>query len=135
MVQLYGIINTFENIMNGKDVFGIAINEIVNVDIYTLLSEHPSVVSYMNRAYEVVAEKTEHVDNPLYMLSFTDITDYVLLQDKYNMTRPSMLIILIDNYDDLLLNAKESEKAHVSVSIERLLEEFMSNTTGIIRKL
>lgn len=125
----------FENIMNGKDVFGIAINEIVNVDIYTLLSEHPSVVSYMNRAYEVVAEKTEHVDNPLYMLSFTDITDYVLLQDKYNMTRPSILIILIDNYDDLLLNAKESEKAHVSVSIERLLEEFMSNTTGIIRKL
>lgn len=125
----------FENITHGKDMFGVKINEVIDVDVDTLLSENAPIVSYKNRAYEVIAETTQRDKNSLYMLSFMDITDFVLLQDKYNMSRPSILIILIDNYDDLLLNAKESEKAHVSVSIERLLEEFMSNTTGIIRKL
>ena len=125
----------FENITHGKDMFGVKINEVIDIDVDTLLSENAPIVSYKNRAYEVIAETTQRDKNSLYMLSFMDITDFVLLQDKYNMSRPSILIILIDNYDDLLLNAKESEKAHVSVSIERLLEEFMSNTTGIIRKL
>lgn len=125
----------FENITHGKDMFGVKINEVIDVDVDTLLSENAPIVSYKNRAYEVIAETTQRDKNSLYMLSFMDITDFVLLQEKYNMSRPSILIILIDNYDDLLLNAKESEKAHVSVSIERLLEEFMSNTTGIIRKL
>ncbi|HHX57957.1 MAG TPA: RNA/single-stranded DNA exonuclease [Clostridiales bacterium] len=125
----------FEKITSGKDVFGMTISEVISVDINLLLSDTPSVVSYKNRAYEVIAKKTQRDDNPLYMLSFTDITENVLLRDKYEMSRPSVLLIMIDNYDDLLLNAKESEKAHVSVSIERLLEDFMSSTTGVLRKL
>ena len=35
---------------------------------------------------------------------------------------------MVDNYDDLLTNAKESEKAHVLVETEKLLEAFMENT-------
>lgn len=124
-----------DEIFAGSDVYGFKLDEVVDIDLNMLLSTRAAYVTYLNKAYKVYAAETDNHGSKLYMLSFNDITDYVFLQNKYNMSRPSVLLITIDNYEDLLMNAKETEKAHVSVAIEQLLEEFMAPTTGILRKL
>ncbi|MFR4477211.1 MAG: hypothetical protein ACLT3Y_08370 [Ruminococcus callidus] len=45
------------------------------------------------------------------------------------------MLLVIDSYDDLLQYARESEKAQVSAEVERVLENFMQGTEGIIRKV
>ena len=49
-------------------------------------------------------------------------------------SHPNVVIITIDNYDEIMQNAKESEKAQTSVETEKLIENFMSKTNGFIKK-
>lgn len=41
---------------------------------------------------------------------------------------------MVDGYEELISGCLESEKAHVSVQIDKLLEDFAGQTTGVLRK-
>lgn len=88
-----------------------------------------------DRSFKVGAVATQRYDQKLIFMSFTDITEFAELFSKYKRTRPSVLLLVIDNYEDVLQNFKESEKAQVAAAIETMLEDFMSQTTGVLRKL
>ena len=45
------------------------------------------------------------------------------------------MLIVIDNYEELLQNAKDSEKVQVISEIERAIENFIGDTAGLLRKL
>ncbi len=45
------------------------------------------------------------------------------------------MVITLDNYDEIMQNAKESEKAKTSVETEQLIESFMADTNGFIKKI
>ncbi|MGN0575106.1 MAG: DHH family phosphoesterase, partial [Ruminococcus sp.] len=50
-------------------------------------------------------------------------------------THPTVLIINIDNYDEIMQNAKQSDKARTSVETEQLLENFMADSNGVLKKI
>ena len=68
-------------------------------------------------------------------VQFTEITDILRLQNENTNSRPCVMLLVIDSYDDLLQYARESEKAQVSAEVERVLERFMQGTDGVIRKV
>ena len=68
-------------------------------------------------------------------MQFLEITDILRLQHEQTNSRPCVLLLVIDSYDDLLQYARESEKAQVSAEVERVLEDFMQGTDGVIRKV
>ncbi|MDE8718236.1 DHH family phosphoesterase, partial [[Eubacterium] siraeum] len=41
---------------------------------------------------------------------------------------------MVDGYEELISGCLECEKAHVSVQIDKLLEDFAGQTTGVLRK-
>jgi c-di-AMP phosphodiesterase-like protein len=69
------------------------------------------------------------------MLYFIDITNLKKRSEEYSLSRPSVMIIMIDNYDELMQNAKESEKSRLLGEIDSVLEDLMSKTSGVIKKL
>ena len=92
-------------------------------------------LEYNGKLYKVSSIPVEKNDTKLIYISFTDISEFAELFSKYKRTRPSVILLVIDNYEDVLQNFKESEKAQVAAATETLLEEFMSRTTGVLRKL
>ncbi|MBR5121517.1 MAG: DHH family phosphoesterase, partial [Oscillospiraceae bacterium] len=66
---------------------------------------------------------------------FNDITDHVMLEAEHKASKKSVLLLMVDNYDEVLQNAKESGKAHVQVEVEKLFERFIEHTNGVIHKL
>lgn len=64
------------------------------------------------------------MNGELSMVYFNDVTDYVELEYEFRMSHKAVIIITIDNFDELMSNIRESEKAHVVVEIEKLIEEF-----------
>ena len=68
------------------------------------------------------------------MLYFHDETNYFNLKKHSDEQQQNVVIITIDNYDDIMQNAKESEKAQTSVETEKLIENFMNGTNGFIKK-
>ena len=69
------------------------------------------------------------------MLYFVDDTVLKLTAEEYKLSRPAVGLIVLDNMDELMQYAKESERAQLAVQIETLLERWMGMTTGFIRKI
>lgn len=65
---------------------------------------------------------------------FIDITKYRAIAREYARSRPSVMIIAIDNLNEIMNNAKDSQKAALTGEIERLLEDWASLSTGFLRK-
>lgn len=124
-----------DQIIPEYDIFGTEIYKAVDIDIKALMLEGAATVFFGDRSFKVGAVATQRYDQKLIFMSFTDITEFAELFSKYKRTRPSVLLLVIDNYEDVLQNFKESEKAQVAATIETMLEDFMSQTTGVLRKL
>ena len=55
--------------------------------------------------------------------------------DEYNESRPACLIIVIDSYDELFDDMKDSEQAKELEAINSLLERYIGRSTGFLRKV
>lgn len=118
-----------------NESFGTELYKIVDIDMKSLMINGEVTVNYSERSFKVSTVITQRGEQKLIFLTFTDITEFAELFSKYKRTRPSVLLLVIDNYEDVVQNFKESEKAQVAAEIETMLEKFMSQTTGVLRKL
>ncbi len=80
------------------------------------------------------AEIPENVDK-ISMLFFKDITEHKALQEEYRMSKPMVMLVMVDNYEELFNDSKESEKAYVTIQIDRLMEEYFSEMNAVLQKL
>jgi len=80
------------------------------------------------------AEVLESI-NQITMLFFEDITDFKGLQEEHRMSKTMAMIVMVDNYEELLSGSKESEKAYVTIQIDRLLEEYFTEKKAVLQKL
>lgn len=127
--QIFG-----EKIAFGHDVYGRDICEYTAVNIKAIKNDGFSVCSVNNCYYRISAEKFEQNGISLLILYFHDETNYFNIKKLADETHPTVLIITIDSYDEIMQNAKESDKAKTSVETEQLIEKFMNGTDGIIKK-
>lgn len=78
---------------------------------------------------------TEIISETITMLIFRDITDYKMLQHTYDITQPIVMIVMVDNYEELLTGAKESERAYVNIQVDRLIEEYFAEKKAVLQKI
>lgn len=123
-----------DKICGGCDVYGMSFEECVKLSI-KVLTENGSAVCHVNDSiYKVVFEEFSENDITFLITYFQDETKYFHLKKSSEESHPNVVIITIDTYDEIMQNAKESEKAIASVEIEQLIERFMSSTNGFIKK-
>lgn len=122
-------------IMPEENAVGTDAEKTLRLDMNKLISEGITKTEYNGKIYKINCVPVSSNQANMIYLSFTDISEFAELLLKYKRTRPTVVLMVIDNYEDVLQNFKESEKAHVSAAIQTLLEEFMSPTTGVLRKL
>ncbi len=124
-----------KSLLDGQDAYGVSLGSITQVDPRDFCTPDGVQLSYKGRDFKAFGFNSGDPDNPLYMLYFTEDTEIKQLADEYHMSRPSVMIIVIDNYEELMQNAKESEKSRLLGDIDFVLESFMADTSGFIRKL
>lgn len=124
-----------DKICGSCDVYGMDFEECVKLSIKDL-TENGSAVCHVNDSiYKVVFEEFSENDITFLITYFQDETKYFNLKKKSEESHPNVVIMTIDTYDEIMQNAKESEKAIASVEIEQLMERFMSSTNGFIKKI
>ncbi len=126
----------FEERLVGNDkAYGLHIRDLIGTSVKNLIGDSNKIICFSEKYYRVLATRPRDDNINLAMVSFEDVTDYVLLQNETRLSAKTVMIIMIDNYDDMLSNVKESNKAHILVQLEQLFENFMANTNGIINKV
>ncbi len=123
-----------EKISLGQDVYGLDFDKFVNIDMDAVSSGESAICSINGSVYHVMSEKFDKNRISFLMLYFHDETEFAALKKHTDDIHPNVVVITIDSYDDIMQNAKESEKAQTSVETERLIEKFMSDTNGFIKK-
>ncbi len=123
-----------EKIGLGQDVYGLDFEGFVNMDMDSLFKNGKAHCSINGCIYNVTAERFDKKDMAFLLLYFHDDSEFFALKKKSEDLHPNVVIITIDNYDDVMQNAKESEKAQTSLETEKVIEDFMSDTNGFIKK-
>lgn len=124
-----------EYIYESGDPFGVNIQSIIpDLDLEKAAVRNGTIIECKEKYYRVCASVNKKDDIELRMLYFEDVTDYVILEQEFKNTRPAVMLVTLDNYEDLLQSIKESDKARILIQIEKLMESFIEENAGILRK-
>ncbi len=90
------------------------------------------------KTYKIIAEYTkcrekENKSQQEYMATiyFLDETEYVELLQKYNDSKISVGIIVMDNYEELMQRATEEEKLKITSEVEKKIYAWINEYNGL----
>lgn len=125
----------FADYFKEEAVYGDSIDRISRLPLDKLMTEEGVDIKYNDSHYRVFGNlSTDEEEQNIYLIYFSNITDYVNLQIEKKLSHPVVMLIKIDSFEELFSSSLESETAHITVQIDRLLEDFIAETTGILRK-
>ncbi len=84
--------------------------------------------------FSVYSNEMTADDEQLYLLYFYDETEFRNIEREFLETRPSIMLTVIDNADEMYQNFKESECAAIFSHAEKMIEEWVASFGGICRK-
>lgn len=91
-------------------------------------------IEYNGKKYTVYGVKAKTANDAKYIFYLAENTELKKYYNEYFETRPSIVILVIDNYEELLQNATDSEKSQIMGEIEYLVEKFVTQTNGFVKK-
>lgn len=131
-----------ETVSPEEDAYGTSIDNIADIDLEKTRSSIDEIVRYNSgnyRIYAVTTEKhdagTSTVKSDLTILYFEDMSEYVSLEKEYLRSKMWVMFVLIDSFEDIMSDVKDSDKAHITMKIDKLMENFAEENGGIIRKI
>ncbi len=68
-------------------------------------------------------------------LFWIDVTEFSQLRENYEKSRPVVMLIVLDSYEELFKDAGEAEKSLLAAEIDRRISQWVSPANGIMRKL
>lgn len=115
--------------------YGMELSDITDIPPADFFTDDGITVRYKDKVYKVFARiPDENEAKELTLLFFKNITDITALETEKKLSQPVVILFMVDGYEELISGCLESEKAHVSVQIDKLLEDFEGQTTGVLRK-
>ena len=124
-----------EEVLNGTDAVTRPIDRLFpELDLAVCSRPHGQDLTVGNKRFTAYAgaAKGSRGANIVYLV---DDTVYKQTLEEYTASRPACLIIVIDSYDELFDDMKDSEQAKELEAINRLLEAYIAKSTGFLRKI
>ena len=101
-------------------------------------NECPTEVTYGSRRFLVFGHLVRTGGRSGGFLATTywvDVTEFCQVRDQYQATRPVAAILLIDNYEDLMMkNLTDNERSNLLAEIDSRLDAWVAETGGLLRR-
>ncbi len=125
----------FRNVvLGGNDLYDGNIAQVANIDHTQDCPEKGINIVRSGREYTVYFSNAAKHEERLKVFYFVDDTAIKRLAHEYQVTRPSVAIILVDNYEELMQNAKENERSQIFAEIETIIEKYCAAHKAFIYK-
>ncbi len=125
----------FEQVILGGQAYFLApVEQILpGLDLAQCASPEGQVFTQAGRQYAVFCSESE--GSSTHILYLVDETDLRLTAAEYTASRPCCLIFEIDGYNELFAELKDSQRAAQIEAINTVLEGYIGNTTGFLRRI
>ncbi|MDD2362898.1 MAG: DHH family phosphoesterase [Oscillospiraceae bacterium] len=122
-------------VLEKGDVFGDSISTVTGgIPISELKKSNSAEINHGSHRYTVYISHIEDNGSVTHILHYIENTRLKLISEEYTLSRPAVVLFYIDNMDELLLNARDSERAQITGKVQTMLEDWTSSTTGILRR-
>ncbi len=121
-----------QNILSGADIGFINILDILP-DFNFDLCESGDNINCKDEMYTIY-KNILSTEKQLYFIYLVKDTKLKLTAKEYDDSRPSVMIITVDTYEEILNEMKESDKARITSEIDIALEQFIGSTSGILKR-
>jgi len=119
-----------EKIYTSGELYGLGFDIITAEELLAFCGKDGKIIEYNGNFYKVIGDEKEENGVKLYTLYFLDVTGIQKDSISYHRTRPSVMLIMLDNYGEIMQQAKESEKSRILGEIDASLEEFIGKETS-----
>lgn len=124
-----------QEVVAEQDLYGLNLNTLVSESLEDLCQEGGKEIRCCGKWYRVYGVRKR--ENTVELCTFYFVCIDRLKEEArlYEMTRPSVMMIMLDNYGEVMQHAKESEKSRILGAIDSTLEDFISSmTTSFIKR-
>ena len=100
-------------------------------------NECPTEVEYGSRRFLVFGHLVRTGGRSGGFLATTywvDVTEFSLIRDRYQATRPVAAVLRLDNYDELMKNLTENQRSALVSEIDARLDEWVAESGGMLRR-
>lgn len=87
------------------------------------------------KRFTAYCSSTEYKNETAYALYFVEDTELKQYKDKYENSRPVVMLISLDGADDVLREFRESRQAEISGGIETIIENWFARFDCLVKKL
>lgn len=124
-----------DDVMGGQDVCLLPVSKVIPAFAQAQAQEkNGQNIEYGGQRYTVHGSAPFGQDE-LFVAYFINNTALRRQAGEYLATRPAVMLIAVDTYDEILRELKESERAAVTGALGLALEQFIGSTTGFLRKI
>ena len=124
-----------DEVLGQHDLAGDSFDRITTTKLDDFCRPEGVQLTYTGKIYRVSGMHTKDGETGIYTLYFTDITQLARDASLYHMTRPAVMLVMMDNYSDIVQQARESEKSRIIGAIDSTLEDFIGRmTTSFIKR-
>lgn len=129
--------NTFfrEKVLQGSDAVTRPVDRVLpDLDLAVCSRPHGQDLTVGERRFTAYAGSAKG-SRGASIVYLVDDTFYKQTLEEYTESRPACLIIVIDSYDELFDDMKDSEQAKELEAINSLLETYIGRSTGFLRRV
>lgn len=120
-----------EEVAGEEDTYGRRIYDVLPLRPDSLRDGGSAEIDLIGRHYHIRRDDYRMNGQRCALLVFQDTTNYNELRRHYMDTRPCVLLLVIDNFEDLMSGARQSERAMVLAALELLFDRFLEGTESI----
>ena len=120
-----------DSIAGGSDLFGMTLQSAIPLRPDAVEDGEAVELDLYDRHYLVSRTDYERKNGHTELFCFQDITNYAELRRTYMDSRPCVLMIVIDNFEDLFNGTRQSERALVLASLETLFDKLLEGTNSV----
>lgn len=125
-----------QNILKDKqDFFGKSIQSLIGKNIKEITATQGIVIEYGDHFYELFSIESGSHFTDLYIVFLFDITQLQTNMNLMQEKRPIVMMVLIDNYDEVISNETNGEDARLISEVRNTIQDFVDKTTGFIKKI
>ena len=124
-----------EKVLGGADVVTRAVERVFpELELAVCSRPHGQDIAVGQRRFTAYAGSAKG-SRGASIVYFVDDTFYKETLDEYTESRPACLILVIDSYDELFDDMKDSEQAKELEAINSLLEQYIARSNGFLRRV
>ncbi len=120
-----------QDVLNDVDAAGMNITRVCSgFDLEAMRSGEDFQIFWNDRWFGCSSSMCKGEDSGRYLVSFADITELKHTEAKYIASRPTVMLIVFDNEDELL-RARESERMRIISAVDAAINDWVGVTEGI----